>query len=165
MQESTHKVPKGASQAVLSRVQLTLHATRRTLHGVSRSGQAISSWSVKTRRAPSQHCRDARVYGHTTTVMLDMSTPPLSPPRAHRLLRVRSYILLIGDGARCRLPGSGVLSGPSGCCGPVPGGPVEKAVRDYHPQRNYGAPPRDTMRRTIYIWSVSYTHLTLPTKA
>ena len=31
---------------------------------------------VKTRRAPSRHCRDARVYGHTTTAMHDMSTPP-----------------------------------------------------------------------------------------
>ena len=29
------------------------------------------AWSVKTRRAPSRHCRDARVYGHTTTAMHD----------------------------------------------------------------------------------------------
>ena len=27
------------------------------------------AWSVKTRRAPSRHCRDAKVYGQTTTVM------------------------------------------------------------------------------------------------
>ena len=36
MQESTHKVPKPASQAALSRMQLTLHATRQTPHGESR---------------------------------------------------------------------------------------------------------------------------------
>ena len=36
---------------------------------------AMSAWSGKTRRAPSRHCRGARVYGHTTTVMHDqMST-------------------------------------------------------------------------------------------
>ena len=28
--------------------------------------------------APSRHSRDARVYGHTTTAMLKLSTPP--PP-------------------------------------------------------------------------------------
>ena len=31
------------------------------------------------RRAPSWHCRDARVYGHTTTAMHNMSAPPPSP--------------------------------------------------------------------------------------
>ena len=60
----------------LSRTQLTLHATRRTPHGASHLVQATSTWSVKTRRALSRHCRDARVYGHTTTAMHDMSTPP-----------------------------------------------------------------------------------------
>ena len=29
----------------------------------------------ETRRAPSRHCRDARVYGHTTTAMPEMRTP------------------------------------------------------------------------------------------
>ena len=43
--------------------------------------QAMSAWLVKTRRAPSRHSRDARVYGHTTTAMHELSTPPpLSPP-------------------------------------------------------------------------------------
>ena len=36
---------------------------------------AMLAWSVKTRCAPSRHFRDARVYGHTTTFMHDMSTP------------------------------------------------------------------------------------------
>ena len=36
------------------------------------------AWSVKTQRAPSGHCRDARVYGHATSAIHDNSTPP--PP-------------------------------------------------------------------------------------
>ena len=32
---------------------------------------------MKTRRAPSWHCREARVYGIETTGMYDMSTSPL----------------------------------------------------------------------------------------
>ena len=35
---------------------------------------------AKTRRAPSRHCRDARVYGHMTTAMHDVSTPPSPAP-------------------------------------------------------------------------------------
>ena len=67
-----------ASQAVRRRMQLTLHATRRTPHGASRLVQAMSAWLVKTRRAPPRHCRDARVYGHTTTAMRDYeyNAPP-----------------------------------------------------------------------------------------
>ena len=37
---------------------------------------AISGWSVNTRRAPPRHCRGAKIYGHTTTAMHDISTPP-----------------------------------------------------------------------------------------
>ena len=61
--------------------------------------QAMSTWSVKTRRAPSRHCTDARVYGHATTAMDDMSTPPhqhrnmltplLFPPRRKHALRAQ----------------------------------------------------------------------------
>ena len=32
---------------------------------------AMFAWSVKSRRAPSRHCRDAKVYGHTTKAMHD----------------------------------------------------------------------------------------------
>ena len=39
----------------------------------------MSAWSVKTRRAPSRHCRDARVYGHTSAAMHHMSTPSSAP--------------------------------------------------------------------------------------
>ena len=64
-----HNVPKSTSEAVLSRVLLTLRATRRTPHGASRLVQAKAAWSVKTLRALSWHCRDVRVYGHTTAAM------------------------------------------------------------------------------------------------
>ena len=72
---------ESASKAVLtsSRTPLTLHATRPTPCGASRSVQAMSAWSAKTRCAPSRHCRDATVYGHTTTAMHHNEyTPP--PP-------------------------------------------------------------------------------------
>ena len=50
------------------------HATRRAPHGASHAQGyvAMSAWSVKTRRSPSRHCRDARVYGHTATTMHDI---------------------------------------------------------------------------------------------
>ena len=64
------------------RMQLTLHATRPTPHDSSRLVQAMSAWSVNVPRAPSRHCRDAGVYGLTTTAMHEMSTPPTRPPHA-----------------------------------------------------------------------------------
>ena len=70
-------MPKSVLRAVLGRIQFTLHAIRRTPHGASRLVQAMSAWSVNTRRAPS---RDARVYGHTTTAMHKLSTPPPTLP-------------------------------------------------------------------------------------
>ena len=79
--ESRHKVPKSVLRAVLRRMQFTLHATCRTPHGASRLVQAMSAWSVKTPRAPSRHSRDGTVYGHTTTAMHKLSTPPPPPWR------------------------------------------------------------------------------------
>ena len=61
-------------------MQFTFHATRRTPHGASRLVQAMSAWLVKTRCAPPRHSRYARVYGHTTTAMHKLSTPPPIPP-------------------------------------------------------------------------------------
>ena len=60
-----------ASKAVHSWMKLALRATRPTPHGSSRLVQAIAAWSVKTRRVPSRHGSDARVYGHTTAAMHD----------------------------------------------------------------------------------------------
>ena len=71
-----------ASNVVLSRMQLTFHATRPAPHGASRLVQATSAWSAKTRRSPSRHYRDARVYGHTTTAMHDNEYAP-PPYRSH----------------------------------------------------------------------------------
>ena len=73
------------SKAVFMRTQLILTCDwRNTSRFASRLMQASSAWSVKTRRAPSRHCRDARVYRHTTTAMHDNEyTPPL---RNHFLL-------------------------------------------------------------------------------
>ena len=66
-----------ASQAVHSRMQFTLLATHRTLHGASRLVQAMSAWSVKAGCATSRHCRNAKVYGHTTTAMHKYRVHPL----------------------------------------------------------------------------------------
>ena len=49
-QESRRGVAKSVLRAVLGRMQFTLHATRRAPHGASRLVQAMSAWSVKTRR-------------------------------------------------------------------------------------------------------------------
>ena len=57
-------------------MQLTLHATRRTPHGDSRLVPAMSAWSVKTPHAPSRHCRDPRVYGHTTAALHEYRVHP-----------------------------------------------------------------------------------------
>ena len=72
-----------ASQAVLSRMQPPLHATCLVPHGGPRLVQATSTWSVKTRHAPSRRCRDARVYGHTTTVMRVIGNPLPPSPSLH----------------------------------------------------------------------------------
>ena len=40
----------------------------------------VCLWLVKIRRAPSRHNRDARAYGHTTTGMHQLSTPPSPLP-------------------------------------------------------------------------------------
>ena len=77
-------------------MQLTLHATRRTPHGASRLVQAMPAWSVKPRRAPSRHSRDARVYGHMTTAMHEYRVHP-SPSGvlflpSRPLLPWRSYL-------------------------------------------------------------------------
>ena len=80
----TRYARKSASQiVVLSRMQSALHATRRTPHGASRLVLAMSSWSVKTRRAPSGHCKDAKTYGHTPTATHDNEYTPSPASMAH----------------------------------------------------------------------------------
>ena len=89
-QEIRHKVLKSVLRVVLGRMQFTIHATRRTPHGASRLVHAMSAWLVNIRRVPSRHSRDARVYGHTTTVMRKLSTPPPPPPSAPGVSRPES---------------------------------------------------------------------------
>ena len=55
---------------------------------------------MKTRHAPSRHCRHARVYGHTTTAMHDIEyispieyTPPLS-------INLFDVVIYMQDGPR-----------------------------------------------------------------
>ena len=64
-------------------MQLTLHVTRRTPQVSLRffGANKVYAWSAKTRRAPSRHCGDARLHGHATGAMHDMSTHPPPPPR------------------------------------------------------------------------------------
>ena len=75
---------KATSKAVLTRMRLTYpscHSPNKTSRFASRLVQAMPAWSVKTRRAPSRNCRDARVYDHTTTAMHGVSTPAPLPTR------------------------------------------------------------------------------------
>ena len=71
---------KSASLVFLSRMQLPLHTTRPTPYGASRLVLVIPAWSVSTRRAPSRHCKDATVYGHTTAATHDNEYTPLHSP-------------------------------------------------------------------------------------
>ena len=110
-----------ASQAVLSWMQLTLHATRRTPHGASRLVLAMYAWLVTTGRAPSGHCRDAWVYGHTTTAMHDNEYTPHhvwdssfevacrsflfflfeTPGKTHGLFPGGAFPMSVSDGTSC----------------------------------------------------------------
>ena len=64
-------IRKSASRAVLTRMQLTHHATRQTHNGASRLVQAMPAWSVKPDmlRRDIVGVRGSNTYGHTTTVM------------------------------------------------------------------------------------------------
>ena len=81
-QESTHKVPKSARHKQrLVGCSSPDHATRRTPRGASRLVQAWLAWSVKTRRTPSRHGRDAGVcgptdYGQTHDTTITHGLPP-----------------------------------------------------------------------------------------
>ena len=62
---------KSASQAVLSGMHAA-HAPCDSPDTSRRFGLGASNaWSMKTRRDPSRHCRDARVYDHMTTSIHD----------------------------------------------------------------------------------------------
>ena len=71
----------------------------RTPPGASPLAQSTFAWSVIARRVPSRHCRDARVYDHTTTAMHHMSTTP-PPLRHHQLLYSRPLFYRVLTGMR-----------------------------------------------------------------
>ena len=82
------------SRVVHSRMQFTLHATRRTPRSQRFAllcKQSIPTWSVKTRRAPSRHRVGARVYGPTSCDHARACCEyPLYPHPRHQINR-RSY--------------------------------------------------------------------------
>ena len=61
-------------------MQPTLHATRPTPRGDSHMVQAMSSWSLKSRRSPSRHCMNVRVYGPTDYGHVQSEYTPHLPP-------------------------------------------------------------------------------------
>ena len=66
----------------------------------------MSAWLVKIRRVPSRHSRHARVYGHTTTVMHKLCTPPpirYPPLTLKASLKMSAWRISLGFGsAQCR---------------------------------------------------------------
>ena len=94
--QSTHKEPRSASQTASSIMHLTLLATRRTPHCAPRLVQAMPAWSVRTRRPPSRHRSDLRVYGHVTTAV--HGTPPPTHTGTHTGTHTATHMLIVGMG-------------------------------------------------------------------
>ena len=67
-------------------------------------------WWMKTRRAPSRHCRDTRVYDINTTAKHEISTPPILPPVPLRQCQVTDLQVSLVDsnGNDATLPTRGV---------------------------------------------------------
>ena len=108
---------KPACQAVLSGMQLSLHATCRAPHDASRFVHATSAWSMKTRRSPPRHCWDAGVDGHTPAAVPDISTPPPLPTKRfpadiplNAFFHVARVFLRSALGGRAHASGGLVLS-------------------------------------------------------
>ena len=78
MQESTHKMRKSASYVLLGIIGCSSPFMRLAEQFAALRAWCTQclAWSVKTRRAPSRHCSDARVYCLKTTVVHGMSTSP-----------------------------------------------------------------------------------------
>ena len=115
----------------LGRMKFTLHATHQTPHGASRLVQAMSAWLVKSLRAPSRHSRDARVYGHTTTAMPKLTTPP--PVLVHALAFVscrgcRSHAFLWEQANAAQFGGVGYRPLPNLPDGTIDLGAVRSAL-------------------------------------
>ncbi|CAM9741270.1 unnamed protein product, partial [Laminaria digitata] len=72
-------------------------------------------WWMKTqtRRAPSRNCRDARVYGHTTTAMHDDDYTPLPPATGHP--RPLGEIFICNRGVCCQRSSDHRAMHPAAC--------------------------------------------------
>ena len=72
------------------------------LTGTSHLVHAMPAWSMKTRHAPSRRCRNARVYGDSTTAMHHITTPPPQSPALGHLhlfqIHVPARVVLVGIG-------------------------------------------------------------------
>ena len=81
---------KPAPQAVLSRMQLTLHATHRTPHGASRLGLAMFAWLVGESRA----CSGPSIGGMRGSTVIRLRPCMIrstSPPHTHtNIIRTQS---------------------------------------------------------------------------
>ena len=86
------------SRLAMKATQLPLYATRPAPHGASRLVQAMSTWSVKKRRARPRHCRDARIYGHTTTTMHGKEYPPHPLPPTSVVVGFTNSLSKVGCG-------------------------------------------------------------------
>ena len=134
-------------QAILSRMQLALHATRRTPDGASCLVLAMpAAWSVKTRRAPSRQCRDARVYGHTTTAMHDNEFTPL--PSAATPPALSKHLLFCYFAPRKALPPSRTYHSDN------------VISRNENPRRSLVHSDNVISRATRSLAALSYVHTT-----
>ena len=110
LQESTHKVPKSAWQVAPSRMKVTHHASHRTPTVLRAWYTRCLPGRCKSRRAPSRHCRDVRVYGHMITAMHKLSTPPPPPAKPgqelsqHSRFSIQYFVLGAYDGLRLVCP-------------------------------------------------------------
>ena len=130
-------------------MQPPVHATRQTPLGASRFSQAMSAWSVQTRRAPSRYYNDTRVNGHRTpakqlSCKMEAHVDTLAPSRSKRVLDQRYPLspLWLSLNTRTNDPsGSGQINDNTA--------PVNKAF--------FTPPPRATCSGTAVD---SATHLT-----
>ena len=73
------RVTSGSWEDTVHPSRYSPNTSRRFALGAINVCLSMSAWLVKTRRAPSPHSKDARVYGHPTRAMHKLSTPPPTP--------------------------------------------------------------------------------------
>ena len=126
-----------------------LHGTRRTSHGAPRLVQAMSTWSVKTRRAPSWPRWNTTIYGliKTTAIHGNEYYPHPSPSKGWRclLLRLERAATVFGRAATAMHNDEPSLPPPSPFPFPPPPSPANAQRKDgRHPHP--GVPDRHAQR-------------------